>query len=196
MKMIKGKTVEHVNYSKYSWKTKNELIRNILNNDEYTSKLNKKINNFFLIEGDYSNKIDSLKGLIQLQRDEIKELIELINNKKTIVRDLNKYSSDNWIPISKRKINPQNGEWELKEIKLKKTYLMKDNINGLYKIGYSINPNQRERTLQSEKPNIKIVKIWNKDIEKELHKNYKANRVRGEWFDLNKIQVKYICTKF
>ena len=196
MKMIKGKTVEHVNYSRYSWKTKNELIRNILNNDEYTSKLNKKINNFFLIEGDYSNKIDSLKGLIQLQRDEIKELIELINSKKTIVRDLNKDSSDNWIPISKRKINPQNGEWELKEIKLKKTYLMKDNINGLYKIGYSINPNQRERTLQSEKPNIKIVKIWNKDIEKELHKNYKANRVRGEWFDLNKIQVKYICTKF
>ena len=194
--MIKGKTVEHVNYSKYSWKTKNELIRNILNNDEYTSKLNKKINNFFLIEGDYSNKIDSLKGLIQLQRDEIKELIELINSKKTIVRDLNKYSSDNWIPISKRKINPQSGKWELKEIKLKKTYLMKDNINGLYKIGYSINPNQRERTLQSEKPNIKIVKIWNKDIEKELHKNYKANRVRGEWFDLNKIQVKYICTKF
>ena len=196
MKMIKGKTVEHVNYSRYSWKTKNELIRNILNNDEYTSKLNKKINNFFLIEGDYSNKIDSLKGLIQLQRDEIKELIELINNKKTIVRDLNKDSSDNWIPISKRKINPQSGKWELKEIKLKKTYLMKDNINGLYKIGYSINPNQRERTLQSEKPNIKIVKIWNKDIEKELHKNYKANRVRGEWFDLNKIQVKYICTKF
>tara|TARA_R110000782_G_scaffold68732_1_gene138369 strand:+ start:189 stop:776 length:588 start_codon:yes stop_codon:yes gene_type:complete len=194
--MIKGKTIEHINYSKYSFRTKNELIRNILNNNESISVLNKKINNFFLVEGGYSDEIDSLKSLIQLQRAEIKDLIELINNKKTIVRDLNKYSSDNWIPLSKRKINQQTGEWVLKEIKPKKTYLIKDNINGLYKIGYSINPKQREKTLQSEKPDIKIVKIWNKDIEKQLHKSYKEHRIRGEWFKLNQIQVKFICSKY
>ena len=40
-----------------------------------------------------------------------------------------------------------------------KTYLMKDRHNGLYKIGSSKKPKFRERTLQSEKPSIKLVKI-------------------------------------
>jgi len=78
----------------------------------------------------------------------------------------------------------------------RKTYLMKDNHNGLYKIGYSKNPKNREATLQSEKPSIKMVKIWNKDIELFLHKLYHNQRVRGEWFNLTKVQVKYICTHF
>ena len=78
----------------------------------------------------------------------------------------------------------------------KKTYLMKDNHNGLYKIGFSKNPEFRESTLQSEKPSIKMVKTWDKDIEKHLHKEYSKNRVRGEWFDLTKVQVRYICTHY
>jgi hypothetical protein len=73
---------------------------------------------------------------------------------------------------------------------------MKDDNTGFYKIGKSINPKFREQTLQSEKPTIKIVKIWEKNIEKELHNLYKSFRIRGEWFDLSKIQVKYICTNF
>jgi len=75
------------------------------------------------------------------------------------------------------------------------TYLMKDENTGLYKIGKSIKPKYRERTLQSEKPSIKMV--WNiaKDIESYLHDLYKEVRVRGEWFSLNNIQVKYICTQ-
>jgi len=77
-----------------------------------------------------------------------------------------------------------------------KTYIMKDSHNNLYKIGKSINPRVRERTLQSEKPSIKIVKVFDKDIERKLHKDYSKHRVRGEWFELNKIQVKYICTKY
>ena len=77
-----------------------------------------------------------------------------------------------------------------------KTYLMKDNLTKLYKIGKSINPKFRESTLQSEKPSIKMVKVWDSDIEKELHIKYHRLRVRGEWFALNKIQVRYICTHF
>ena len=91
-------------------------------------------------------------------------------------------------------------EENIKNISLKthdrKTYLMKDNHNGLYKIGISKNPEFREVTLQSQKPSIKMVKTWDKDIEKHLHKTYHNNRVRGEWFDLTKVQVKYICTHF
>ncbi len=77
-----------------------------------------------------------------------------------------------------------------------KTYLMKDSNTGMYKIGMSTNPKFREKTLQSEKPTISMVKVWNEDIEKELHEIYKYQRVRGEWFILNKIQVRYICTHY
>ena len=41
-----------------------------------------------------------------------------------------------------------------------------------------------------------MVKVWDRDIEKELHNKYDKHRLRGEWFDLNKIQVKYICTNY
>jgi len=77
-----------------------------------------------------------------------------------------------------------------------KTYILKDETNNFYKIGKSVNPIIREKTLQSEKPTIKMIKVFNKDIEKELHNKYKEFRVRGEWFDLNKIQINYICTKY
>ena len=73
------------------------------------------------------------------------------------------------------------------------TYIIKDSTNNMYKIGKSKNPRVRESTLQSEKPTLNIVKVFNKDIEKKLHADYKEYRIRGEWFKLNKIQVKYIC---
>ena len=73
---------------------------------------------------------------------------------------------------------------------------MKDNHNNLYKIGYSKKPNLREKTLQSEKPSIKMVKVWDCDIEKKLHKLYDEFRVRGEWFNLSKLQVEYICRHY
>lgn len=78
----------------------------------------------------------------------------------------------------------------------RKTYLIKDSSNGLYKIGYSSEPYFREKTLQSEKPIIKMVKVWDKDIESELHKEFNHVRVRGEWFSLNKVQVERICKTY
>ena len=72
---------------------------------------------------------------------------------------------------------------------------MKDQRNGLYKIGRSYNPKVRETTLQGEKPDIVMVKIWERDIEKDLHKQYESQRVRGEWFELSKVQVKYLTSK-
>ena len=75
-----------------------------------------------------------------------------------------------------------------------KTYLMKDNSTGYYKIGRSIDPIHREKTLQCEKPSIKLVKVWDNNIELKLHKEYASQRLRGEWFKLSPIQVKYICS--
>lgn len=90
------------------------------------------------------------------------------------------------------------GEYEMRKQREKmtrKTYLMKDQRNGLYKIGRSYNPKLREATLQGENPNIVMVKIWERDIEKDLHKQYESQRVRGEWFELSKVQVKYLTSK-
>ena len=77
-----------------------------------------------------------------------------------------------------------------------KTYLIKNRRNGFYKIGKSRNPKHREKTLQSEEPDILMVKTWDKDIERVLHKKYNNYRIRGEWFELSKTQVQFICTKF
>ena len=86
---------------------------------------------------------------------------------------------------------------QLEDVKPKsKCYILKDHNTGLYKIGKSVNPVFREKTLQSEKPTIEAVKIFKKDHEDELHKKYSKQRIRGEWFKLNKIQLQYICKTY
>jgi hypothetical protein len=76
------------------------------------------------------------------------------------------------------------------------SYLIKDDNTGFYKIGKSKNPKNREKTLQSEKPTLKMVKLFTENVESTLHKKYNSQRVRGEWFKLTPIQVKYICTHY
>ncbi len=78
-------------------------------------------------------------------------------------------------------------------------YLMHDLSNGYYKIGISNNPEYRERTLQSEKPTIEMIKSKRfptrgiaESIEKALHVNYSEKRLRGEWFELDIIDVENI----
>ncbi|MTK53357.1 GIY-YIG nuclease family protein [Paludibacter sp.] len=71
-------------------------------------------------------------------------------------------------------------------------YLMHDLKTNFYKIGISNSPSYREKTLQSEKPTIilmrckrfpkrKIAEI----LEKTLHSTYSNKRIRGEWFSLD-----------
>lgn len=92
---------------------------------------------------------------------------------------------------------------ELTNIKLSEEtcylYLMKDLANGYYKIGISSNPSYREKTLQSEKPTIELIiskEFPNRKIatsfESALHKSYQHKRLRGEWFELNIIEIEEI----
>lgn len=73
-------------------------------------------------------------------------------------------------------------------------YLMIDHNTGYHKIGRSKNPKFRERTLQSEKPTIEMIHTFKDNLskEKELHKRYANKRIRGEWFNLSKVDVEYI----
>lgn len=78
-------------------------------------------------------------------------------------------------------------------------YLMHDKRSGYYKIGISKDPKYREKTLQSEQPEIEM--ICNKRypsrriaeaIEFALHKAYTEQRVRGEWFKLSDIDIQML----
>jgi hypothetical protein len=115
---------------------------------------------------------------------------------KRIIRDLRRAKRGvNHIKFKTLSDEECQADYEvLKQNKITKTYIIKENNSGLYKIGKSTTPKHRERTLQSQIPNIDIIKIWDKDIEKELHHKYRNHRVRGEWFDLTNIQIRYICT--
>lgn len=66
-------------------------------------------------------------------------------------------------------------------------YLMINTETSLIKIGFSINPSYREKTLHSQEPTIHLIACWqsSRKTEKELHLKYKSKRVRGEWFRLN-----------
>jgi hypothetical protein len=75
-------------------------------------------------------------------------------------------------------------------------YLMKDTSNGYYKIGISNTPEYREKTLQSEKPTIELLASTKyptrkiaEAIESALHTAYSQQRLRGEWFKLDDIDV-------
>lgn len=75
-----------------------------------------------------------------------------------------------------------------------RVYLMYSGTNNSIKIGRSINPSLRERTLQSEDPQLGIITCWIAPVkvEKELQKLMESKRVRGEWFNLNFGDLKQI----
>lgn len=73
-------------------------------------------------------------------------------------------------------------------------YLMLNKRNGLLKIGTSIHPKFRERTLQSQEPEVFLLSIWAapRVIEKELHKMFHDKKERGEWFKLKSKEIRII----
>ncbi len=85
----------------------------------------------------------------------------------------------------------RNGDFE--EQKTAFLYLMRHS-NGLTKIGKSVNPRAREKTLQAEDPRLRLI-FKAKDcghLERELHDRFSSLRKRGEWFDLSEDQVRWI----
>jgi predicted GIY-YIG superfamily endonuclease len=78
-------------------------------------------------------------------------------------------------------------------------YIMHDEVNNFYKIGISNKPKYRERTLQSEKPSITLIKAKKfptraiaKAFESALHTTYSNKHKRGEWFELDEQDVNQI----
>jgi hypothetical protein len=78
-----------------------------------------------------------------------------------------------------------------------KIYLAIDENTGYHKIGWSINPRKREKTLQSEKPTIFFLWVINgsKKDESYLHRLFSSKRIRGEWFDLDKQDIEMLVNE-
>lgn len=83
-------------------------------------------------------------------------------------------------------------------------YLIKDKTTGMYKIGQSIDPVGRLKTLRKQDtlqptPNdFELVEAWwaEERMERELHGHFHAQRERGEWFELNEGHIERIRAIF
>jgi hypothetical protein len=76
------------------------------------------------------------------------------------------------------------------------TYIMYDKPSKLYKIGKSVNPKRREKTLRSSVPFITMLGIIDKNVEKQLHDKFSDKRKRGEWFKLNNQDILFLENTF
>lgn len=125
---------------------------------------------------------------------------------RTIIKSLNEFYdvyTDEYITEWNERLKLEEDMVESRQREKKETrrpkasvYVMKDNANGRYKIGRSVNPTVRESTLQSEKPDITLLFHYLCDIsvEDELHTKYTDKRIRGEWFELDDKDVEDIQT--
>lgn len=73
-------------------------------------------------------------------------------------------------------------------------YLMEDLRNSSFKIGRSKTPGKRERTLQSEVPQV-VMRFSipaEEECERQLHSHFEDKRFRGEWFTLTNDDLVWI----
>jgi len=67
-------------------------------------------------------------------------------------------------------------------------YFIQNGLEGDIKIGFSLNPNERIKSLQTGSPSthrILLVKEGTQKDEEGLHKKFKKFRTKGEWFEPN-----------
>lgn len=86
----------------------------------------------------------------------------------------------------------KNKEKKIKPKLKQRTYLVFD--GSLYKIGKSVNPNERLKAIKSQNPKAEIIHIIGSDIESLLHNKFKDKRIHHEWFNLSKTEVNYLMT--
>lgn len=136
----------------------------------------------------------------------IDELTDIINASKNTIRILKKHFNGdaekfNLLRMKRYEQEMKSRASNLPDIPQKKTkiYLMRHGVNGLVKIGKSINPSLREKTLQAEDPMIE--KIFHSNwvsphVERDLHRKFSHLRVRGEWFSLSQEDIASIKASF
>jgi hypothetical protein len=87
----------------------------------------------------------------------------------------------------------EKGDNKKKAYVIQKTYIFKDEISGLYKIGKSIIPSRRSSVILPYIPKLIIVLEIDYDCEKFLHNKFKSKRKDGEWFELTESDCDFIA---
>lgn len=148
-----------------------------------------------LIQGDFAGL---KKARVNLKKQNKELEIQLEKSKQ---ENFEYEKSRRWAAVKKAKNKRLESNTKVeKKTKVKKKnslYLMKNNRDGRYKIGISDNPKHRERTLQSQEPDIVLVGSWDKlaGHERDWHDYFSEWRQRGEWFDLEQAQVRFMVNK-
>lgn len=76
------------------------------------------------------------------------------------------------------------------------TYVIKDRLSGLSKIGRTSDLNKRLSTLSTSNLNLSLFISVDEDREKELHRLFKDKQVKNEWFDFNEKDLEDIKELF
>lgn len=75
-------------------------------------------------------------------------------------------------------------------------YLARSTLSGLYKVGSSVDPIKRVKTLQTADPTIELIDSYPTKnmvtIEWLVHRRLKPWHVRGEWFNLPDLVVQWL----
>jgi len=80
---------------------------------------------------------------------------------------------------------------------IQKTYIIKNKVTSLIKIGKSKNPTQRIKSLsKSAGYELEVIHIFEDDIEGILHKRFSHKRGIGEWFDLCEDEISLAISEY
>lgn len=111
---------------------------------------------------------------------------------------INKVKKDAWgkgLLYYKRMIEENRNPADLSS--KQKLYLIRRGLTDVYKIGISVDPKHRMKSIQSSNSEklslVHTVKANSaRELELSLHKEFDDNRLNGEWFELNESQVDFI----
>ena len=77
-----------------------------------------------------------------------------------------------------------------------KTYILKDELSGLYKIGKTSDLDKRLKSLRCGNPFISLYATIGRDCESELHKLFDSKRFEREWFNLSDDDIEFIVQTY
>ncbi len=106
------------------------------------------------------------------------------------------YVSIKGLELVDRLLSSENFKKTTDESPIIKTYIIYDTANNAYKIGRSIDPVHRLKSLRCGNPSIILFAECNSDVENELHKYFSDHNIGGEWFSLSKSDLNYIISEY
>lgn len=143
--------------------------------------LDKDGKEIYIIVGTFINELDEISEENLSKIEQAVKLTRKLN--KDGVRLQSFYQTPNFARLPKERETPMGF-----------VYVMQNRRNGLFKIGFSKKPSFREKTLQSQEPEVEMIfsHKGSVELEKLIHGNFSRNRIRGEWFSLTEDELESV----